>query len=217
VVPSTELATSASLTDAEVVRRVRAGETALFEVLVRRHDQRVYRTVRSILRDEAEAEDAMQQAWLQAWRKLGQLADAETFGGWVTRIAANEALSRLRRADAIDPWPEDDMEPVGPGNPEAEASRAELVQSVEAAADRLSQAQRAVFMLRDVEGLSTEETAAALGLSPNAVKVRLHRAHAALRRAVGDGVEEAPRAFRFEAPRCNRIVEWVLARIAEES
>jgi RNA polymerase sigma-70 factor (ECF subfamily) len=91
------------LPDGEVVRRVLAGERPLFEVLMRRYNQRVYRIVRSILRVEAEAEDAMQQAWLSAWRRLPQLGEPEAVGGWLARIAANEALGRLRRRAPEDP------------------------------------------------------------------------------------------------------------------
>src|SRR5512138_2689363 len=98
--------TTASLDDREVVRRVRAGETALFEVLMRRHDQRVYRTVRAILRDEDEAEDAMQQAWIQAYLHLGDFEGTSAFSTWLVRIAANEALQRVRKRTRLAPVPE---------------------------------------------------------------------------------------------------------------
>lgn len=205
----------AHLPDAEVVLRVQGGERALFEVLMRRYNQRVYRTIRSILRVEAEAEDAMQQAWLGAWRKLGQLREGQAFGGWVTRIAANEALGRYRSSGPLESLPEEDMEPHDTRNPETYAATHELTRVVEEAVDRLPVTQRAAFMLRVVEGLSTEEAAAALGVSADALKVRLHRANVTLRAELDRAVELAPRAFRFEAPRCDPMVAWVMARIAE--
>jgi RNA polymerase sigma-70 factor, ECF subfamily len=213
--------TSPSLTDADVVRRVLAGEVALFEVLVRRHDARVYRTCRAILRDEAEAEDAMQSAWLHAYQHLGEFAGAAAFSTWLVRIAANEALGRLRRRARLAPIERADeeeermMDVARPEDPEARAAARETVRLLERAVDALAPSYRTVFVLREIEHLSTRETAEALGLREEAVKVRLHRARAMLRRAVGEQVERAaPEAFQFLAPRCNRLVERVMAAIA---
>lgn len=204
-------------TDGEVVRRVLAGERPLFEVLMRRYNQRVYRVIRAILRSEAETEDAMQQAWLHAWRRLPQLADADAVSGWLSRIAANEALGRVRRREPLESLTEgDEMESRDAANPEREAAVREQVRALEAAVDRLPDGQRAAFMLRDVGGLGNEEAAAVLGVSPVALKVRLHRAHRALRDELGEAVGVAPGAFRFEAPRCDPMVARVMARIAEE-
>jgi RNA polymerase sigma-70 factor (ECF subfamily) len=210
---------SATLEDGEVVRRVRAGETALFEVLMRRHDQRVYRTVRSILRDEDEAEDAMQQAWLQAYLHLGEFEGTAALSTWLVRIAANEALQRLRRRRPLtalgDTLEEETMDHRAE-DPEERATAREAVRLVERAVDRLPEHYRTVFVLREVEGLSTADTAAALGISEEAAKVRLHRARGLLRTALSDLVDRtAPEAFPFLAPRCNRIVETVMARIAD--
>ncbi len=214
-----DLVRNPSLDDAEVVRRVLAGERQLFEVLVRRHDPRVYRTVRAILRDEDEAEDAMQAAWVSAYQHLGEFAGTAAFTTWLVRIAANEALGRLRgrtrlvRAD-------DDEEEAGTMDPRAEdpeerAAAREAVSLVERAVDKLTPPYRLVFMLRDVEQLSTADTATALGLGEEAVKVRLHRARAMLRRTLGETVAQAaPEAFPFLAPRCNRMVERVMEAIA---
>jgi len=204
------------LSDAEVVRRVLGGERQLFELLMRRYNQRVYRVIRGIVRGEAEAEDAMQQAWLQAWHRLRQLDAGEAVAGWITRIAANEALGRVRRREPLDPWPEEDMASHGHDNPERQASARELVRAVEAAVDRLPPTQRAAFMLRDVEGLDTEEAATALGVTADALKVRLHRARQALRAELGGAVDQAPAAYRFEAPRCDPMVAWVMARVLAE-
>ncbi len=204
------------LTDGEVVRRVLSGERPLFEVLMRRYNQRVYRIVRSILRGEAEAEDAMQQAWLSAWRRLPQLGEPEAVGGWLSRIAANEALGRLRRRVPEDPLDEEAGMADGAADPERLAAAREQARRVEVAVDRLPAGQRAAFVLRDVEGLDTTAAAAALGVSPLVLRVRLHRAHRALRAELGEAIAASPAAFRFEAPRCDPMVAWVMARIAEE-
>ncbi len=186
---------------------------------MRRHDSRVYRTVRAILRDEDEAEDAMQAAWVRAYQHLGEFAGAAAFSTWLVRIAVNEALGRLRgrtRLVSADDSEEDGgtMDPRAE-DPEERAAAHEAVRLVERAVDGLSQPYRVVFMLRDVEQLSTAETAAALGLREEAVKVRLHRARGMLRRALGEAVERAaPEAFPFLAPRCNRMVQRVMTAIA---
>ena len=208
---------TAALSDAEVVRRVRAGERALFEVLVRRHDRRVYRTVRAVLRDEDEVEDAMQQAWVQAYLHLGAFQGSAAFSTWLVRIAANEALQRLRRRGPIAPVPEvEEQEDVmGRGeDPEERAAAREALRLLERAVDALPPHHRLVFVLREVEGLSTAETAAALGIAEEAAKVRLHRARAALRRALEQTLGEAAvEAFPFHAPRCDRMVARVMEAI----
>ena len=215
---SQELVKNPSLDDAEVVRRVLSGETELFEVLMRRHDSRVYRTVRAILRDENEAEDAMQAAWVRAYQHLAEFAGAAAFSTWLVRIAVNEALGRLRgRTRLVQSDDGDDdggtMDPRAE-DPEERAAANEAVRLVERAVDGLAQPYRVVFVLRDVEQLSTAETAAALGLGEDAVKVRLHRARGMLRRALGEAVERAaPEAFPFLAPRCNQMVQRVMAAI----
>jgi RNA polymerase sigma-70 factor (ECF subfamily) len=206
-------------TDAEVVRRVRAGERALFEVLLRRHDRRVYRTVRAILRDEDEVEDAMQQAWIQAYLHLGDFHGDAAFSTWLVRIAANEALQRLRRRGPLAAVPssgseEDVMSPAD--DPEERAAAREALRLLERAVDALPPHHRLVFVLREVEGLSTAETAAALGIAEDAAKVRLHRARAALRGALEETLDGAAAdAFPFHAPRCDRIAARVMEAIGK--
>jgi RNA polymerase sigma-70 factor, ECF subfamily len=218
VLVSPELVTSPSLTDADVVRRVLAGEVELFEVLVRRHDGRAYRAARAILRDETEAEDAVQAAWLHAYQHLREFAGAAAFSTWLVRIAVNEALGRVRRRSRLTPVAESDDEGATMDRPEDAEDRAaarEAVRLLEHAVDRLAESYRAVFMLREVEQLSTRDTAEALGIGEEAVKVRLHRARAMLRRALGEQVARAaPEAFPFLAPRCNRMAEQVMEAIA---
>jgi RNA polymerase sigma-70 factor (ECF subfamily) len=216
---SSEVGTqSAALSDADVVRRVLAGETQLFEVLMRRHDQRVYRAIRSILRDESEAEDAMQQAWLQVYLHLGEFEGAAAFSTWLVRIALNEALQRVRRRSGFAPIPESAEEEtvdLRAADPEERAASHETARILERVVDQLPEHYRTVFVLREVEGLSTAETAAALGIGEEAAKVRLHRARMLLRTALSDAVgRAAPEAFQFLAPRCSRMVTAVMSRIA---
>lgn len=208
-----------ALPDAEVVRRVLAGERALFEVLIRRHNQRVFRAIRSIVRDEQLAEDAMQQAYLQAYAHLGEFAGASAFATWLTRIAVNEGLACLRRGhhlelvDEIPDVAEDTMRPPAK-TPEDRAVALESMRLLELALDRLPVIYRSAFMLREVEQLSTAETAACLGITEETVKVRLHRARLALRDALAETVgQAAPQAYAFLAPRCNRVVARVMAAI----
>ena len=213
-----ELARNPTLEDGEVVRRVVAGERELFEVLLRRHDPRVYRTVRSILRDEDEAEDAMQAAWVRAYQHLGEWTGASAFSTWLVRIAANEALGRLRKRTRLVRVGDDEADggfmDVRAEDPEDRAAAHEAVRLLERAVDALPPKYRSVYMLREIEQLSTEETAQALGLREDAVKVRLHRARAALRRTIGEAICGAARdAFPFHAPRCNRLVAAVMAEI----
>ncbi|MFL5274029.1 MAG: RNA polymerase sigma factor [Anaeromyxobacteraceae bacterium] len=209
----------AGLPDAEVVRRVIAGEPALFEVLMRRYNQRVYRSVRSLLRDERECEDAMQQAWLSAYSHLAQFQGASAFSTWLTRIALNEALARLRqrsRLTSMEQLPkdeEDDMRTPA-HDPERRASDRELGRMVELAVDELPDLYRSVFMLREVEGLSTAEAATCLGVSDDVVKVRLHRARLALRDALYARAGSAAQdAYTFLGWRCDDMVAKVLGRI----
>jgi RNA polymerase sigma-70 factor (ECF subfamily) len=215
-----ELVRSRALDDAEVVRRVLAGEVELFEVLLRRHDPRVYRTVRSILRDEDEAEDAMQAAWVRAYQHLGSWLGASSLSTWLVRIAANEALGRLRKRARVvsidgDVGGVETMD-AGAEDPEERAAAHEAVRLLERAVDELPAAYRSVYVLREVEQLSTAETATALGLGEDVVKVRLHRARAMLRRSLGAEIGLAAKdAFPFLAPRCDRLVARVMAAISD--
>jgi RNA polymerase sigma-70 factor, ECF subfamily len=205
--------------DAEIIRRVVAGDTACFELLMRRHNQRVYRAIRAILhRDEADVEDAMQQTYLQAYDALAGFEGASSFATWITRIALNVALGRVRQrtrlaaAEAL--AGSDDERAEGP---EDDASRRESMELLERAIDRLPESYRVVFMLREVEQLSTADAAHALGTSEENVKVRLHRARLALRDLVATEVGvTAPKAFAFLAPRCDRVVASVLGVLGQK-
>lgn len=217
-------ASLSSAPDAEIVRRVRAGDKALFEVLMRRHNQRIYRAARAVLNDEAEVEDVMQQAYINAFLHLHQFEERAQFSTWLTRIALNEAFARRqkRRAKESTAAPVEDVAgtvmetmPSPQADPEHQAYAQELRQLLEDAIDALPEGYRTVFVLRDVEGLSTSETGADLGLGDEAVKTRLHRARAMIRRHMSTRLGPvAAEAFQFYAPRCDRVVAAVLDRIA---
>jgi len=213
---SPDTAVTATLPDAEVVRRIRGGETGLYEILMRRHNQRVYRTIRAVLKDEAEVEDAMQQAYINAFRHLHQFEERAKFSTWLTRIALNEAFHRRKswQNDRKDDQSVMDTITSPAADPERQAYSEELRRVLESAVDTLPGGYRAVFMLRDVEGLSTAEAAEGLGLSDEAVKTRLHRARAMIRRAVTAELgQAATQSFQFHAVRCDRVVATVLAKI----
>jgi RNA polymerase sigma-70 factor, ECF subfamily len=213
------------LSDQEVVRRVLDGETALFELIMRRYNQRLYRVARAILRDDAEAEDVMQEAYVRAYEHLGQFAGRSQFATWLTRIAIHEALARSQRRKRIDqlganPWSElgrDREVDVAASalNPEEQLSVSELGRALEDAILSIPEQYRLVLMLRDVEQLSTTETAATLALSEENVKVRLHRARAMVRKNLFvQAGSEAPRAFGFMGERCDRVVARVMGKIS---
>ncbi len=208
-----------ALSDEEIVNRVVDGQTALYEVLMRRHNERVYRAARSIVRDEDEAEDVMQQAYVNAYVNLRQFDRRAKFSTWLTKIAINEALGRARkrgRYDAVDFTEEENqaVERQPSNNPEHEAFAGELRTLLEASIDELPDGLREVFMLREVDGLNTAETADCLGVSEDVVKTRLSRGRAALRSQLAEraGIL-APDTFRFQQPRCDRVVAAVFARI----
>lgn len=217
-----EKARSEGWTDEEVVDRVRAGDTALYEIVMRRYNQRLYRIARAILHDDGEAEDVMQAAYVQAYQHLHQFEGRAPFSAWLTRIAVHEALGRLRsrgRNQQLEDKEEDGefaMNMVETSlDPEQNASRAELGQLLEEAVLGLRVQYRTVLMLRDVEELSTAETATALDLTEQNVKVRLHRGRAMMRGWLLERVgTTAKNAFPFMGARCDRVVQGVFARIA---
>jgi RNA polymerase sigma-70 factor (ECF subfamily) len=208
------------LSDEQVVTRVLAGETALFEVLMRRYNERLYRATRAILRDENEAEDVMQQAYVNAYSHLRQFNGYSKFSTWLTRIAVHEALARARRRgrymtmDPDNPSAVDFVPLDATPDPERLAFASEMGTLLESAIDRLPDGTREVFVLRQLEGMRTDEVAEALSVSEGVVKTRLSRARGALRRVLLEhaGVAES-NAFRFLRPRCDRVVHAVLTRI----
>jgi RNA polymerase sigma-70 factor (ECF subfamily) len=205
--------------DEEIVDRVVAGETVLFEILMRRHNQRIYRIVRSILADGDESEDVMQDAYVRAYEHLKQFEGRSTFITWLTRIAMHEAFARAQRRKRLTSLDCDevmtDMKLApAPDSPEKNVANQELHTALEAAILSLAPKYRSVIMLRDVEEMSTAEAACALEISEQTVKVRLHRAHAQVRRALYRRSGSCARElFTFPATRCDRVVAAVMARI----
>jgi RNA polymerase sigma-70 factor, ECF subfamily len=215
-VPIAPKAGEAALTDEMVVARVRAGETALYEILMRRHNRTVYRAVRALLRDEDEVEDVMQQAYLSAYAKLDRFSGEARFSTWLVSIALNEARDRLRRRSvrAVAAAAHEVEPQAPPPTPEDQVNEHELARLLERAVDELPTDYRAVFVLRTIEGMATADAAAALGVSEDVVKTRLHRARAQLRDALAETMDRAaPAAFEFLAPRCDRVVAGVLAHL----
>lgn len=208
------------LSDDAVVDRVRAGEQALFEVLMRRHNQRLYRVIRAVMRDESEVEDVMQEAYVRAYACLDQFEGRSQFVTWLTRIAVHEALARSRKRrrfvaldDGVDIHAIDRARLSG-GDPEHDAHNEELRGVLTAAIDALPAPLRTVFVLREIEGLSSAETATCLEISAENVRVRLHRSRSALRESIEARLGTARElVYAFPCPRCDRVVAAVFARL----
>jgi RNA polymerase sigma-70 factor (ECF subfamily) len=216
-------AAAESWTDEEVVNRVRAGETALYEIVMRRYNQRLYRVIRSILRNDSETEDVIQDAYVRAYRHLSQFEGRARFSTWLTRIAVHEALARVRRGRAID-----QLEPHTEGeaamllrdpslNPEQETARLEMNRILERAILGLPEKYRTVVVMRDVEEMSTAETAESLSITEENVKTRLHRGHALIRRGLTSEVgKQVVGIFPFMGTRCDRVVQRVFQALQQE-
>jgi RNA polymerase sigma-70 factor, ECF subfamily len=210
-------------TETELVALLRAGHASAFATVMRRNNQRLYRLARGVLRDEGEAEEVLQESYLRAFTHLDGFKGDSTITTWLSRIVLNEALGRLRRRRptvAIDEVA-DTLAAAAPGalsreepSPEQAIARQEIRRSIERAVDDLPASFRAVFMMRAIEQMSIEETASCLGIPPETVKTRFHRANKLLREALSarfgtilDG------AFPFLGARCDRIIAAVLARL----
>jgi len=214
-----------ALGDEEAVRRILAGETALFEVLMRRYNQRLFRVARAILRDEGEAEDVMQQAYVNAYTHLHQFEQRARFSTWLTRIAVHEALARRRkraRFEEVDAMADRD----GDGkdaeerftakglSPEDEVIRGEMRKALESAIDAIPEIYRSVFLFREVEAMSTAEAALCLGISEDTVKTRLHRARSLLRQEMFERAGlTAGALFPLHLSRCDTVVAGVFAAL----
>ena len=214
------------LKDEEVVARVLAGETALFEILMRRYNQRLYRVSRSILRDDGEAEDVMQDAYVRAYEHLVQFAGKAAFSTWLTRIAIHEALARKRRRgrmEELDAFPPNGVDAMSilkssAPSPEAGTAHAEVRNLLEEAIEHLPEAYRTVVMLREVEEMSVAETAESLGVTDAVVKTRLHRAHAMMRKELYARAKgRAADLYQFHAVRCDRVVKAVFEKLKQQT
>jgi RNA polymerase sigma-70 factor, ECF subfamily len=209
--------------DTEVVERILQGEHALYEVLMRRYNQRLFRIVRVMLQNDVEAEDVVQEAYVRAWQHLDQFAGRALFSTWLTRIAVNEASLRVQKRKRFV-----DVSGNGAGeeimdtlrtsapNPEQQVMEGESRALLEAAIDALPEQYRSVFVMREVEEMSTAETAQCLGIGEDNVKVRLHRGCVMLRRELYARVgARNSKAFEFQGARCDRMVRRVLHRLGE--
>jgi RNA polymerase sigma-70 factor (ECF subfamily) len=210
--------------DAELVHGIAANDHAAFERLMRRYNSRLFRVARAILKDDAEAEDAVQDAYLEAYRHIGEFRGQSQVATWLTRIAINQALMRLRRHKrdrVVVPFPTEGGGTVAAEvvdhkaeSPADATLRAEIRTVVESRIDELPPAFRAVFVMRDVEEMSVQETAECLGIPAATVRTRLFRARALLREALTRDVDTATlEVFGFAGQRCDRIIARVLAAL----
>jgi RNA polymerase sigma-70 factor (ECF subfamily) len=216
--------------DSDLVALVLAGDGPAFAAIMTRYNQRLFRVARGVVRDEAEAEDVLQEAYVRAFAALPDFRGEAGLGTWLTRIVLNEALGRMRRRrpteqlDVLDQDLQtgDSRVVMFPGvnapNPEAAAARSEVRRLLERAIDDLPEAFRLVFVMRDIEEMSIDETAANLAIRPETVKTRLHRARRLLRKNLDDKLSTVLRdTFPFQGARCARITQAVMARLGLES
>src|SRR5213593_819624 len=211
---------NSGLSDDEVVRRVIEGETALFEILMRRYNRRLFRVTRSIVTNDLEAEDIIQDAYVRAYEHLSQFEGRAKFSTWLTKIAIYEAYARLRRFDYQNVDSISELEDQGlymksnERDPERQTFDGEIKLLLERAFDALPSDYRSVFMLREIEGLSTAETAECLEISEENVRTRLHRAREVLQRELYSAAgATAKTAFQFLGARCDQVVARVMTRI----
>lgn len=218
---------SNDLPDIDIARRISAGDCDALRVMMRRYNQTLYRTARSILRDDVEAEDAVQEAYLLAYRAMGGFRGDAKLSTWLVRIVANEAIARVRkrnrRAEVFElngqtehegEAAEVTMNDASPEQPERAVLRAETRRLIETKIDLLPEAFRAVFVLRALEELTVEETAVCLGIPQTTVRTRYFRARSLLREALACEIDSSfENAFAFAGERCDRIVVGVLARL----
>jgi RNA polymerase sigma-70 factor (ECF subfamily) len=214
-----------ALPDQDLVARVVAGRAEAFRVIIQRYNRRLYRVARGVVRDDAEAEDVLQEAYVRAFAALPRFRAESTLSTWLTRIVMNEAIGRLRlkrREGELEAAAENgDLRVIMfPGvtaspDPETAAARGQVRRLLEQAVDDLPEPFRLVFVMRDIEDLSTEETATSLSIRPETVKTRLHRARRLLREALDEKLSLALKdTFPFDGARCTRIADRVMARVA---
>ena len=220
-----QLAEADRLSDTELVDRARARDELAVRAITKRYNRRLFRLARSILRDDAEAEDVVQESYVRAFTGLDLFRGDASFGTWITRIAVNEALGRLRRRRPTIDWETysenrttaqviDFPASAVSNDPERMMAQSEVRAVLERAIDELPDSFRAVFVARIVEGLTIEETADLFGLKPETVKTRLHRARGLLRDALDKQMGPMlTSTFPFDGARCDRMTEAVVRRI----
>lgn len=218
---------AAAIADATLVERVRAGDPAAVELIMRRYNRRLYRLARGIVKTGSEAEDVVQEAYVRAYERLGDFVGPSGFSSWLGTIVANEALGRLRKRGRVISLDEyvngadggadvrriETMRAQQP-DPERLAASGELRRLLESVIDALPDDYRIVFVLRAVEGMSVAETAQYLSIRPETVKTRFHRARRLLQGTLGAQFDALmPSAFAFGGQHCDRIVAAVLTRL----
>lgn len=225
VTPAPAAAGSEAATDEELVRRARERDELAVRELTQRYNRRLFRLARGIVRDDAEAEDIVQETYVRAFTKLDSFQGLSAFGTWVTRIAMNEALGRRRHQRPATEWNTETERSVRTAagatraasllhDPERDMAQREITELLERAIDSLPEPFRVVFIARAIEGLSVEETATLLGLRPETVKTRVHRARLRLRTELEQQLGESlSRAFAFDGQRCERLTEAVVDRL----
>jgi RNA polymerase sigma-70 factor (ECF subfamily) len=219
-----------TLGDAELVQLARQRDSEAFSIIMRRHNRRLYRVARAVTQNDSEAEDVVQEAYVHAFANLGNFRGDSSLATWLTRIALNEALGRLRRRrptvelSALDAESQDETHvisfPLMTANcdPERAVARQEIRRLMERAIDDLPEVFRIVFVMREIEDLSIEETAGFLNLPQATVKTRLHRARRLLRQALDERLASAlADAFPFDGMRCSRMADRVLKRLGLSS
>lgn len=205
--------------DAALVARLRSGELKALELLMRRHNQRLFRIARSIVRDDSEAMDVVQETYVTAWYELHRFSGTGSFGAWLSRIARNDALTRLRKSQRLAYIIDDPEQTMDFESPEAapfdELANRQLRHLLEEAIDRLPVDYRSVYVMRAVQQLSTEETASSLAVSEDLVKTRFMRARRALQKTLEGQMRTAGLdVFEFAGRRCDAVVQAVLARLS---
>lgn len=225
----TSTLTPTSLSEAELVSRAARGDESAFEAIMRCNNRLLFRTARSILKNDSEAEEALQDAYLRAWRALSDFRSDAKLSTWLVRIVANEALGRLRRRstqvipletamNSIEPEIQASLTDDPDDRPEHSAMRAEMRKLLEARIDLLPEAFRTVFVLRAVEEMNVEEVSQALGIPEATVRTRFFRARSMLRESLANQIDLALNdAFAFDGARCDRIVAGVLAKANTEA
>lgn len=222
--PIARNARSAAEEDAGLVRRALAGDQGAFRAIMQKYNRRLFRMARSILRDDGEAEDALQEAYIRAFTHLGQFRGDSGLATWLTRIVINEALGRRRKAQPVAVPAGEADKPMAdiisfpgrsePFDPERISAQREILRLVEAAIDGLPAPFRTVFVARIVEGLSVEETARMMSIPPQTVKTRLHRAREMLRMQIDRQIGPVlMTAFPFAGKRCARVTDLVMQRL----
>jgi RNA polymerase sigma-70 factor, ECF subfamily len=218
-----------ALADCDLVALARQGDETAIRHLIKRHNQRLFRIARGIVRDDTEAEDIVQETYVRAFTSLGSFRGEAQFSTWLSRIALNEALGRIRQRRPLADLSELETDGTGaqlimfpssqlPASPETETARAQIRVLLEQAVDHLPDIFRIVFILRDVEGLSVEETASQLAIKPDTVKTRLHRARKLMRAAIEERLSLAfAELFPFDGQRCASMADRVVEQLRNAS